>query len=296
MKKFVKAVLVISICLVPFASAFGAKSEDGKKVVARAGKYVLTAEALNQRIEALPPQFKKMVQTNPQYKQGIIDRWLQVSLLAQEAKAKKLDTNKAVSEKISDLVNTVLAQEYVNKYVFTKIKVSDEEMKSFFNKHKSDYQEPEMLKARHILVKVAQDAEPEAAKKAEAKILSLKQKIDSGEDFARVAKNSSEDSGTKENGGDLGFFSRGQMVPEFEKAAFSLNNGQVSDIVKTQYGYHLIKAEERKDPKTKSYDQVKEGIKTKLAEEKKEKEISNLLNNLRKKYGVAVNLPAPGGS
>ncbi len=145
-----------------------------------------------------------------------------------------------------------------------------------------------MVKARHILIKVQPDAKPEDWKGAEKRALDAKARIDKGEDFQSVAKEVSEDPGSKEKGGDLGFFPRGQMVPEFEEAAFSLGVGRVSGLVKSNFGYHIIRVEEKKEGKTKTLEEVKAKIKGKLTEERQEKGISELLADLRKKYDVVV--------
>ena len=115
----------------------------------------------------------------------------------------------------------------------------------------------------------------EAKKKAEEAL----KKVKSGEDFAQVAKEYSEDS-TASNGGELGTFGKGQMVSEFENAAFSMKPGEISDIIKTQYGYHIIKVTERVDEQ-KSYDDVKDEIKSTLASQEYSKYIEKIEKNTK---------------
>ncbi|MDD5153361.1 MAG: peptidylprolyl isomerase [Desulfovibrionales bacterium] len=276
------------VCLLVSSLTWADKSAKNDKIVAKAGKQVLTAEALDQRVNSLPPEYQKMIRQNPQFKQNLIDRWVQISLLSQEARARKLDRNKALAEKINELVDTLLAQEFVTKYVFDKIKVTDKEITNYYSEHKAEFEEPEMVKARHILVRVSSEAKPDDWGAAEIRIREIKKRLDGGEDFAAVAQASSEDPGSKDKGGELGFFPRGQMVPEFEKAAFALRTGEVSEPVKTAFGYHIIKAEDRKEAKTKVFDEVKEEVKNRLIETKQEEAMGKLFLELKNKYGVTI--------
>ena len=139
-------------------------------------------------------------------------------------------------------------------------KVSDAEVQAFYNAHLADYQVKDQVRARHILIAVpdASDAAKDAAAKAKAEGL-LKQ-IRGGADFAALAKANSDDPGSKDTGGELGFFTKGKMVPAFEQAAFALQPGQTSDLVKTSFGYHIIQVEEKQVAHTKSLDEVKATI------------------------------------
>ncbi len=268
--------------------ALAKEPANGNKIAARAGKYVLTFEALNRKIKDLPPEYQKMVSQNPQLKKTIIDRWVQVSLLSQEARAHKLDRDKTISEKINEVVNIVLAQEFIGRYILDKVNVTDKDVSAYYAEHKHEFKDPEMIKARHILVRVPVEAKPDDWIAAETRIHEIKKRLEGGEDFAAAAKASSEDPGSEYKGGDLGFFPRGQMVPEFENAAFALKIGEVSEPVKTDFGYHIIKVEDRKEEKVKAPEEVKEDIQNKLITEKQEEAITKLLLKLENKYGVTV--------
>jgi peptidyl-prolyl cis-trans isomerase D len=129
------------------------------------------------------------------------------------------------------------------------------EVEKFYNEHVPRYRQPKKVDARHILVKVAEDASADDKAKARAKIEAAKKRVAGGEDFAVVAREVSEDS-SKEQGGSLGLFGPGQMVPPFEQAAFALAKGAVSDIVTTKFGFHLIKVDAIQEPVTKELAQV----------------------------------------
>jgi peptidyl-prolyl cis-trans isomerase D len=137
-----------------------------------------------------------------------------------------------------------------------RVAVPPNDVQRYYNDNIQQYQTPERVKARHILLNTGGKDEAAVRKQAE-EILA---KIKGGADFAALAKQYSEDPGSKDKGGDLDFFGRGRMVPEFEASAFSLEPGQVSDLVKTQYGFHIIKVEEKQAGSTQTIDQVRPQI------------------------------------
>jgi peptidyl-prolyl cis-trans isomerase D len=138
--------------------------------------------------------------------------------------------------------------------------VTNQQVEQYYQGHQKDFQVPEEVKVRHILIKVPDkaDAKTDAAAKEKAEAL-LKQ-IKGGADFAALAKANSDDPGSKEQGGELGMIQRGVTVPPFEKAAFSLQPGQISDVIKTQFGYHILKVEEKQTAHLKPLDEVKAQI------------------------------------
>jgi foldase protein PrsA len=144
----------------------------------------------------------------------------------------------------------------VEKLLEPQIEISEEEMKSFFEENKQMFATEEQVKARHILV----DSEEQAKE--------IREKLLANEDFTELAKEYSLDTFTKEQGGDLGFFKRGQMVPEFEEAAFSLKVGEISEPIKSEYGYHIIKVEEKMEAKEADFGESKEKIKDMIFQQK----------------------------
>ena len=123
---------------------------------------------------------------------------------------------------------------------------------------------PEQVRARHILLSLGADASAEEAAEVQLRANEILTQIREGADFAALASELSEDPGSKTNGGDLGFFARGQMVKEFEDAAFSLEPGTVSELVKSEYGYHVIRVEEHRDAQQRSFEEVREELAAEL--------------------------------
>jgi peptidyl-prolyl cis-trans isomerase D len=143
--------------------------------------------------------------------------------------------------------------------LFGEIEIPDEAVAKLYSDNQQLYIHPEIVHARHILVRVSKEADEETVKAAREKISKALEKANAGEDFAGLAQKYSEDS-TASRGGDLGFFERGQMVESFERAAFALKPGKISPVVRTQFGYHIIKMEEREEEKTKALEEVRDEI------------------------------------
>ena len=167
--------------------------------------------------------------------------------------------------------------------------ISPSELLGYYNQHKSEFQQQEEIKASHILVKT--EAGPDGKVSAAADAASRKKaedilkKLRAGANFEELAKKESDDKASAINGGSLGFFQRGSMVPEFEKAAFSLNKGQISDLVKTQYGYHIIRVDDKHQAGMPSIEQVKEKIEPFLKQQKAQREAEALANSVQSEAG-----------
>jgi peptidyl-prolyl cis-trans isomerase D len=140
----------------------------------------------------------------------------------------------------------------------------EEELRALYEQRSSLYDMPEQVRARHILLSIGADASEEEDAAVQLRATEILTQISEGADFAALASELSEDSGSKTNGGDLGFFARGQMVKEFEDAAFSLEPGTVSELVKSEYGYHVILVEEHRDAQQRSFEEVREELAAEL--------------------------------
>ncbi len=146
-----------------------------------------------------------------------------------------------------------------------EVKVSDQEIEDWYESHKQDYHQEEQRRARHILLKLPQDASEEEVEAKRKQIEEIRARIEKGADFAKVAKEVSEDPGSGKNGGDLGFFSRNAMVKPFADKVFNMKKGEISQPVRTQFGWHIILLEEIRPERTIPLKEVKEQIKEKIA-------------------------------
>ncbi|MGD8364717.1 MAG: peptidylprolyl isomerase [Desulfobacterales bacterium] len=191
----------------------------------------------------------------------------------------KMDVTEA--EIRSQLKKGLAIDELLKTKVVKDIQVTDEEAKKYYDEHTDQFKQAEQVKASHILIQVAPDASDEKKTEAKKKITVVQEKLKKGEDFAVVAKESSEGP-SKSRGGDLGFFQRGQMDKSFEEAAFALEPGKVSEVVETRFGYHIIKVDEKKPEATLAFSDEKDKIEQFLKQQKTREKIENYLEGLRK--------------
>ncbi|SPE56561.1 PpiC-type peptidyl-prolyl cis-trans isomerase [Verrucomicrobia bacterium] len=173
-----------------------------------------------------------------------------------------------------------------------KVSISDEDVKKFYDDNPSKFEQPEMVRAAHVLL-ATQDLKtktdlPEAQKAAKRKLAEdVLKRARAGEDFAKLAKEYSDDDGSKEKGGEY-TFPRGQMMPEFEVAAFALETNQISDIVTTQYGYHIIKLYEKIPAKKVELTKVAARVKEALAQQAVQKQFPQYMAGLKKEANVEI--------
>jgi peptidyl-prolyl cis-trans isomerase D len=151
--------------------------------------------------------------------------------------------------------------------------VTDQDLRTYYDQHREEYRVAEQVKVSHILIKTplpapGQKEDEKAAADARAKAEGVLKEVKAGGDFAKLAEKYSDDPGSAKNGGELGWIGRNRTVPEFEKAAFSLAKGQTSDLVKSSYGYHIIRVEDKQDAHLKTLAEVKSEIEQKVKQEK----------------------------
>jgi peptidyl-prolyl cis-trans isomerase C len=158
---------------------------------------------------------------------------------------------------------------------------TDQEAQAFYDSHPGVFDTGERVKASHILVRVPQGATGPAKEELRKKADAILQRVRAKEDFAALARQSSEDPGSASNGGDLGAFGRGQMVPPFEQAAFALKPGEVSGIVETPFGFHIIKVVERFPARKLPFAEVKERLKMEMVQQKRQRAQQATVNALR---------------
>lgn len=183
----------------------------------------------------------------------------------------------------------IVLDNLLQKEVVSKVTVTDAEVKKFYddNKDKAPLKTEDSIRASHILIGADEKASADDKKKAKEKAEAIHKKILAGEDFAAAAKNDSTCPSAAQ-GGDLGYFTKGQMVPEFEAAANALKPGEVSGVVETKFGYHIIKVQEKKSAGTVSLDEAKKNIEGYLKSEKIQKGVSEYLKKLRNEGKVEI--------
>lgn len=179
---------------------------------------------------------------------------------------------------------------YTSEEFIQKVEISNDDVEAYYKANTAEFSRPEQVHARHILLRVDETASDDEKAAVRKKADDLVAKVKGGGDFAELAKKYSEDPGSAPNGGDLGFFPRGQMVPPFEAVAFSLTPGSVSDIVETNFGLHIIKVEAKEEARQQSLDEVRNSLRVKLAAEKAREQARAQATIDRNKLAAGENL------
>ena len=212
----------------------------------------------------------------PDFLKNMINEKVNNILFVAEAKRLKYDESKEFKRVFELFQDGLLGQSYAMEYL-KDLKATDAELKEYYQKNKERFKDmPERIRVRHILL-------PD-----EDKAKDILKKIETGEDFAKLAEEYSICPSAK-NGGDLGYFSRGRMAPLFEEAAFKLKKGEVSDIVRTSFGYHIIKKEDHKQAGASSFSDVKFEIEQTVIFQKKDQKIRDLIAQLKSKAKINTN-------
>jgi peptidyl-prolyl cis-trans isomerase C len=176
--------------------------------------------------------------------------------------------------------NGLTIKHLIEQEVIQQVSVSDEQIRAYYDDNPTMFRKPEQVKASHILIEVPADADEAKQAEALATIQALKARIVKGENFATLAMENS-DGPSKTKGGDLGFFTREQMVAPFSEAAFALEPGQTSDVVKTRFGYHLIRVTEHKAEQSMAFNEVKDAISNRLRREQEGQKIDAYLKKIK---------------
>ena len=259
------------------------KSASKGETIATVNGKVITVEEFNREVANLPDYLKALVQT-PEGKKEFLDNLITRELIVKEAAAKGLDNNPEIKNRLEIIRKGLLVDAFLRQFIEERTKISDAELEEIYKKDPSKFGAGERIKVSHILV---------ASEKEAKDILA---KINKGEDFAKLAKKYSTDPGTKESGGDLGYFGKGQMDPNFEKAAFDLKKaGDLSGVVKTQFGFHILKLADKKTSEVKSFEAVKEEVKKKTIQSKQKESFELLVKGLKEKASISVNEAALKG-
>jgi peptidyl-prolyl cis-trans isomerase C len=220
-------------------------------------------------IEQKMGQLKQQFPNQEAFEKALQERGMTLDRLRQDAR-NDLTVNKLMETEVSTLPGP-----------------SDAEAKEFYTKNPDKFQESETVRASHVLVRVDEKADAAAKKKARAEIDAVLKQAKAGADFGKLAQQHSQD-GSASQGGDLGYFPKGQMVPAFDKVAFELKPGQISDVVTTQFGYHVIKVIDHKAGRVVPFEEAQARIKDFLGREKKQAHADKFIAELKKKSKIEV--------
>jgi len=263
--------IIITILLLMLSGCAGPSDKD---VLARIDrKNTITLADFNDRISKLPKRYQDVINKN---KKEFLDEVIIDTLLYNEAVRKKLDRDDDVKKVIREAEKKILIARLLNEEVEEKIIVNEKDISAYYNANKEKFATPEALRASHILVKT------------EAEARDILVELSNNRNFEDLARGRSVDPSSK-IGGDIGYFTRHQLVPEIEEICFNMQVGEISGIVKTKFGYHIIKLTERKPPRVKELAEVRDGIEQTLKRLKKKVLFNEFVTALKEKAQITIN-------
>jgi len=273
-KKFFLVFLLL--LTVSILSGCEQKGKSTGPALVKVGKAEITQDNFLKEISRIPEWAREQF-TGKEGKEKLLDEIIKRELVYQDAKRMKLDKDPEYLEKVKEFEKMTLISIILKKEVEDKAKVDDAEVKEFFDKNADKFTIGTKIRASHILV----ETEDQAKK--------LRERIKKGESFEKLAGTYSKDKGSASKGGDIGYFGSGQMVPEFERAVMGLKTNEISEPVKTRFGYHIIKLVDVAKGETASFEQSKEPIRKQLLAEKQKGLIDSYIGNLMKKTDIKKN-------
>ncbi|MBE6087111.1 MAG: peptidylprolyl isomerase [Clostridium beijerinckii] len=242
------------------------------KVLAVAAGYEITEKDLNAIISRYPQEQRGALQSEEKKKQ-LVEQLISFELMNKFGKEIQLDKTQEYKDAMENISKEVITSMAINK-VLSDVTITDEEVKKYYEDNKEAFGQPATVSARHILVETEEEAN-----KAREEILSGKISFgDAAMKYSICPSN--------QQGGNLGEFSKGMMVPEFEEAAFTSEIGKVTEPVKTQFGYHLVLVDAKNEASIKSFEEVKDSVLDNLIKENQHKKYDQILKELEAKYGV----------
>jgi peptidyl-prolyl cis-trans isomerase C len=289
------------------------------EIVARVNGEAINGAELERAVKALEGRAGGPVPADQRDRvfRGVLDDMIGYKLLIQEAKARKIAVPDAeieaqiaqirsqfptqqqfeqalAAQKLTledvreDARSEMSVEKLVEGEIAAKIAVKPEAVNDFYQKNQDKFQQGPRVRASHILISFPQNADAAAKQQAKTKAEGILKDLKAGKDFAAAAKESSQDPGSAVNGGDLGFFEKGQMVPPFEQAAFALNPGEMSELVESQFGYHIIKVAEKQTQRVVPLDEAKGQIEQYLSQQNRQAETEAFVNTLKTKAKIDI--------
>ena len=265
------AVLLLVLPLA-FLTGCGSESAPGDRALVTIADKPITMKDFKNKLSRLPGHYQAVAEKN---KKGLLDDMIVESLFLEDAVRKGIDKDKEIKDILVEARKKIIIAKFVKTEVDDKVKVSEDEMKAFYEEHKDESRAPEMWRASHILV----------ASEGEAK--DVVDELSKGKNFEDLARAKSIDA-TSSRGGDVGYFRKGQVVPEFENTCLGLGVGQTSGIVHTQFGYHIIKLTDKKNEEFEPYESARPKIENALKLKKRNELFDKLVVSLKEKYRVRV--------
>ncbi len=264
-------------------------AEEFNPVIGKSGDITLRETDLDRLVALQPPEVRKQLEEKPELKVEVVRDLLLKTAIAQKARKAGFDRKPEVKELLGYAVNEFLAREYLAREVVAGLTVPEEELEKYYKEHEKEYIVPASVKARHIFIKLDGSATADERAKATARAEEILGRLKKGEDFAKLAAEVSEDTDTANKGGELGTIAPGQTnSKEFEEAALSLKAGELSPVVATPYGLHIIRVDERSEQRTATFAETKQYITARLLKELEGKKVQEFVEKTARESGLEV--------
>jgi peptidyl-prolyl cis-trans isomerase C len=283
----VMALIFVGLCYVP--TVYGQESQKTEAVISQAGDWKLTFADLERIVSYYPEEQRALILQDPKKLMTLARRLTQAKVLSDKAYAEGFYERPDIREQLKINEQDKLSLAYVQEKVVKDLSVSDEDARLYYRSHKDDYKVPDQVKVRHILLRLRKNADEEVVQQTRRRAEDILKKAKAGEDFAVLAAAFSEDPGSRDSGGDLGWVVRSKLDPTFAKAAFAAEKGQVVGPVRSAYGFHLLKVEDRRPARQLPYEAVAERIRKELLSRLKESKTHEFIEAAMKEAGATIN-------
>ncbi len=284
-----KKIFALALAMTFAATAFAA-TDPKDKILATVNGQNITQADVDRAISMLDPQ-QRAAYDSPDGRQAVLENIVDFKVFAQAGRDEKLQDTEKFKETMAEIEERVFFSLATEKILEAAANppVTDADAQKFYDAHKEIFQVPAAIRASHILIRTDKSMSKKDLEAAQKKAANLIHDIETKKiTFEDAARDNSGD-GTRARGGDLGFFTKGQMIPEFEKAAFALKVGEMtSKPVKTDFGWHIIKVTDSRDASIREFADVKDDIKQDLVQQRQADAIQKERDALRKRYGVKI--------
>jgi len=240
-------------------------------ILASFGEHIITLGEFNQLWEEVPEEYKLQLD-----KSMVLDQMISEKLLIQEAKDMGLEEDKDILEQIKKMTEQILVQALIEKEILNKVDANEEEVLNYYEQNKDSFTEKEQVHLYNILLETEEEAQ------------NVLEQLKAGEDFSEIAIEKSSGPSAAQ-GGDLDYVAKGTIIPEIEEVIFALELEELSEVVKTDFGFHILKITEKKAETVKTLEEVREEIVQTLLPEKQKEAFDNLLEELKGKVEIEIN-------
>ena len=279
-KKFWVFVLIALV-----AAVSGCRSKNDGTMLARSDSTIITKEEFVYKLQGLPKEIQSIAY---RHKKDFVEEMINEKYLLVEAKKRHLEDLTDVKDLLKAAYQKIIVAKLIELEVDQKIKLDPEEASKYYETHKEEFMTPLLFRASHILMSTEEEAN------------AVKTQLDGGADFEALAKSRSTDN-TATRGGDIGYFQKGQLIPEFESEALKLTKGQMSPVFKSQFGYHIIKLTDKVEPALKDFKVVKSQLERQILNERRSRILKTLVEKIKgnakiqidEKILESISAPAP---